>query len=268
MKIVLIGTGKMGCALAGGVLRSGLAGPGELVGVDQVETGREAFAAVAPESRWTSAGVEAVVGAEVVILAVKPNQVAGVLRELAPAAGAPLWVTVAAGVPLARYREVLGEGARVVRVMPNTPVLVNEGMAAYAVTAGVRPEEVAWVERLFGAVGRVVRVGESALDAVTAVSGSGPAYFYKIFAALARAGAEEGLEEAEALRMAAQTARGAAAMVLAGLGTPDELAAQVTSKGGTTEAALIRLEALGLAGVLAEAVRAAAKRSRELAAEA
>ncbi|GAB4242419.1 MAG: pyrroline-5-carboxylate reductase [Candidatus Methylacidiphilales bacterium] len=268
MKIALIGTGKMGCALVGGMLRSGLAAAEDLVGVDVTEAGRAAFLAVAPESRWTSAGAEAVRDASVVLLAVKPNQVRLVLQDLAPSAGTALWVTVAAGVPLARYVEILGSEARVVRVMPNTPVLVNEGMAAYAATGTVRPDDVAWVERLFNAVGRVVRVDESALDAVTAVSGSGPAYFYKMFAALAQAGAEEGLDEATALQLAAQTARGAAKMILDGQGTPEELAAQVTSKGGTTEAALIRLETLGLAGVVAEAVRAAARRSRELAAEA
>lgn len=258
----------MGCALAGGVLRAGLAAPEALVGVDQGEAGRDGFRRVAPDSPWTMEGKEAVRGAEVILVAVKPNQVAGVLGELASAAEAPLWVTVAAGVPLRRYQELLGVEARVVRVMPNTPVLVNEGMSAYAPTATVGAEELAWVERLFGAVGRVVRVAEEALDAVTAVSGSGPAYFYRIFAALARAGAEEGLEEEAALRLAAQTARGAAAMILEGRGTPEELAAQVTSKGGTTEAALLRLDTLGLQGVLAEAVRAAARRSRELAAEA
>ncbi|MFQ3670711.1 MAG: pyrroline-5-carboxylate reductase [Verrucomicrobiia bacterium] len=268
MKIVLVGTGKMGCALAGGVLRAGLALPGDLVGVDQTELAREGFAGAAPGARWTKDGAEVVGRAEVIVLAVKPNQVVGVLRELGPVAGSPLWVTVAAGVPLRRYLEVLGEAARVVRVMPNTPVLVNEGMTAYAATGTVREAERDWVERLFGAVGRVVQVKEEALDAVTAVSGSGPAYFFKIFAALAKAGAEEGLDEEEALRMVAQTARGAAAMVLEGLGSPEALAAQVTSKGGTTEAALIRMEALGLAGLMAEAVRAAARRSRELAGEA
>jgi pyrroline-5-carboxylate reductase len=264
MKIAFLGAGKMGSALAGGLVRSGMASAEEVTGHARSDVSQESFLRAVPGGRWESDVNEAVAGADVVVLGVKPAQMDNLIRSLKPGRADPLWITVAAGLKLSFYEERLGPMARIIRAMPNTPSVLGEGVTAYVGGKNVREEDVAWTNRFFSAVGLSIPVEEEWMEAVTAVSGSGPAYFYRIIGAMARAGTEEGLPADLALRLAAQTARGAAEMVLRGGATPEELVAQVASKGGTTEAALTRLDVLGLNGVMAEAVRAAAARARDL----
>ena len=265
MKVAVIGTGKIGCAITQGLIRSGLAKTADITGVARSELSREKFLAVHADLNWTTDIVQGVFNADVVLLGVKPAQILQILEKLAPAKPSTLYISVAAGVTLANMQSVLGKSARLVRAMPNTPVVVGEGVTAFTVAGGVSPEDVRWLQKMFGALGKAYEVTEAELDAVTALSGSGPAYFYVFIKALESAAVSEGLRSSLAREMAAQTALGAATMLLQGRASPDELIAQVKSKGGTTEAALNVFESKQLEITVMEAVTAAANRARELA---
>jgi pyrroline-5-carboxylate reductase len=174
-------------------------------------------------------------------------------------------VSIAAGIPIAALQGWLGEEIRIVRVMPNTPAMVGAGAAGIALgpTCDGRDADVA--RAIFEAVGSVELVEEHALDVVTALSGSGPAYFFYMIECLVRAAVEEGMPEEQAIRMASQTMYGAAKLLVESGETPALLRERVTSKGGTTAAALGAFQEHGLAAVVARGVKAAARRSRELA---
>jgi len=204
--------------------------------------------------------------ADVIVLAVKPQGAVGVLSDLAPALTARhLVISIAAGVTTAQLAAPLPDSVRVVRVMSNTPALVGAG--ATAVCAGPRatPDDLALVEELCGAVGRVVQVQETAMNAVTGLSGSGPAYIFVAIEALADAGVREGLSRDVAQQLAAQTVLGAAKLVLEGGEHPGQLKDRVTSPAGTTIAGIASLEADGFRSALIRAVRAAVARADELA---
>ena len=198
------------------------------------------------------------------MLCVKPNDALGALRALRMEAGEKLVISIVAGLQLAALQEAAGPGVRIVRVMPNTPALVNKGAAAYALGPMATGADAALTEKIFGAVGEVVCVQEHLLDVVTGLSGSGPAYIYVVIETLADAGVLLGLPRELALRLAAQTVAGAAEMVLKTGRHPAVLKDEVTSPGGTTIAGLEALEAAGLRSALLRAVRAATERSREL----
>jgi len=259
MKVGVVGVGNMGEALA-----RGLSAAGHQPYLFDLDRTRLA-AVAARHGASASADLGELVGVcDVIVLAVKPQQIDAVLADLRPLAGAQhLWISVAAGIPLARLAAGLGS-PRVVRVMPNTPALVGEGMSAFAAGPGVGAEDVAATTTLLSAVGRVAQVDEGALDAVTGLSGSGPAYAFVMIEALADAGVREGLPAALALELAAQTLRGAATLALQPGAHPAVLRQQVTSPAGTTAAGLAALERGGVRAALGEAVRAAAARSREL----
>jgi pyrroline-5-carboxylate reductase len=202
----------------------------------------------------------------IVILAVKPDQVGSVLAALQSALTADhLLISIAAGVPLARLAEPLDSGTRVVRVMPNTPALVGASASAYAMGEGTQPADAAVVQQIFAAVGEAFPVKEALLDAVTGLSGSGPAYACLVIEALSDGGVTAGLPREIATRLAAQTLLGTARMVLETGRLPAELREMVTSPGGTTVEGLHELETAGVRGALISAVRAAASKSRRLA---
>lgn len=207
---------------------------------------------------------ETVISGDVVVLAVKPQVMAQVLTEIAHGLTKQLVISVVAGVRLSRIIDVCGPQARVIRAMPNTPAMVGEGMTALAIGPGVKEEESACARQIFGSVGRVVSVDERLMDAVTGLSGSGPAYGFLMIEAMADGGVKMGLPRETANLLAAQTLLGAARMVLTTGQHPACLKDQVASPGGTTTAGLHRLEQGGLRGVLIDAVEAAAKRSQEL----
>ncbi|MFV0430277.1 MAG: pyrroline-5-carboxylate reductase [Arachnia sp.] len=203
--------------------------------------------------------------AETVILAVKPHQILAALRQIGPSLPDPtLVVSIAAGVTCARVAASLQPGQPVVRVMPNTPALVGQGMAGVCGGPSATPEHLARVVDLMSAVGRAIEVSESAMDALTALSGSGPAYLFYVADAMIEAGVHQGLSRAQARELVAQTIVGAGAMLAGSDRSAAELREQVTSPAGTTAAALRVLEDRGVRAGFLGAIQACAERSAEL----
>ena len=198
------------------------------------------------------------------MLAVKPRVTAAALKEIGKGLAKRLVISVVAGMPLMRIIEACGTQARVIRAMPNTPAMVGEGMTALAIGPDIQAAEVAVARNIFESVGKVVSVEERLIDAVTGLSGSGPAYVFLMIEAMADGGVKMGLSRETASLLAAQTVLGAARMVIETGQHPARLKDQVASPGGTTIAGLHRLEQGGLRGVLIDAVEAATKRSQEL----
>ena len=264
MRLGFIGVGKMGAALLGGALRTNFCRPEEVLVHDV-----HAPSAQATAERWpgvTVAGSNQAIFAEsdLILLCVKPQDVRATLESAAPAADDRLLVSIAAGVPLERLELWSENRHRAVRVMPNTPALIGQGASAFALGLRATEADAATVSALFGGIGVASKVKEEQLDAVTGLSGSGPAYIYTVIEALTDGGVLEGLPRPLALQLAAQTVAGAAAMVLQSGEHPAALRDQVTSPGGTTIAGVAKLEEKGLRSSLIEAVRAATQRSREL----
>jgi pyrroline-5-carboxylate reductase len=263
-RIAIIGAGRIGEALLSGLLSSGWRTRDEIV----VTTRSEARAAGLNERhgvRATTSNAEALEGAQLVVVAVKPQDIDALLAELAPVVTAQhLVVSVCAGITTGHLETALGPDVAVVRCMPNTPALVDEAMTAVA--AGTHADEAHLVtaETLLGAVGRVVRVPESQLDAVTALSGSGPAYFFYLVEAMIDAGILLGLPRALAAELIVQTAIGSAKMLRDSGEHPVQLREAVTSPGGTTISAIRELEIHGVRAALLAAIEAAARRSAEL----
>ncbi len=264
LTIGFLGAGKMGTALARGFINAGLVKAGHVIGSDPAPAARAAFAR---ETRARTAGSNAdvVKFARVIILAVKPDQVGGALAEIRGGfTGKHLLISIAAGIPIARLEGGLAAGSRVIRVMPNTPALVGAAAAAYALGKAAKPEDGRLAEKLLSAVGVALPVKESLLDAVTGLSGSGPAYVYLMIEGLSDGGVAAGLPRDVAVRLAAQTVMGAAKMVLDTGLHPGVLKDMVTSPGGTTIEGLHELEKARVRGALISAVRAAAEKSRKL----
>jgi pyrroline-5-carboxylate reductase len=262
MHIGFIGSGRMASALLEGILRAGIAPAADIVLTDKLPAAAEELARrTGGQARGSNSEVAA--DAEVLLLCVKPGDVPAALQEAGDLSG-KLLISIAAGVPLRRLSEWAAGTPRLIRVMPNTPALIGQGAAAYAAGEEATEEDVAAVERIFGAVGVVVRVKEELLDAVTGLSGSGPAFVYTVIEALADGGVLMGLPRDIALRLASQTVAGAAGMALQTGLHPAQLRDQVASPGGTTIAGLEALEDAGLRAALIGAVRAATERSGEL----
>jgi pyrroline-5-carboxylate reductase len=263
MNLGLIGCGKMASALLGGVLKAGVCVPGQ-VWVSDCQRAVATQLAAATGVHVVDANEAVAEASEVLLLCVKPQDAVAVLEVLRPQLAGKLVVSIAAGVSLAALQGAVGPEARVVRVMPNTPALVHRAASAYAMGSAATQEDAAVVERLFGAVGVVCRVKEGLLDAVTGLSGSGPAYGFLFMEALADGGVLMGLPRDMALRLAAQTLSGAAEMVLQTGQHPAVLRDQVASPGGTTIAGVEALELGGVRAGIIQAVRAAAERSQEM----
>lgn len=264
-KIAFLGAGRMATALAQGLIQAGLSKPHDLRASDPVRLAREQFAAAtgATVSQDNAACAE---GSDVVVLAVKPQHVAETLRGLkGRLTGEQLLMSVAAGVPLATLAAHAGEGPRLVRVMPNTPCLVGYGASAFALGRGATRADAELIARLLGSVGLARELDERLLDAVTGLSGSGPAFVYLVIEALSDGGVAMGLPRDVALELAAQTVRGAAEMVLVEKEHPGVLKDRVASPGGTTIAGLRALEDGRVRAALMAAVEAATRRSAELA---
>ena len=257
MKIAFLGAGKMATALAGG-----LSDDAALIAYDVSPSQLAAFRDQTGGEAATSIG-EAAAHADAVVIAVKPQVIGAVLPELDAAPGEALVVSIAAGVTLATLEGALPK-RRVVRVMPNTPSLVGCGAAAYARGHRATDADAELCRRLLESVGCVCEVAEPLLDAVTGLSGSGPAYGFVLIEALADAGVREGLPRELATMLAAQTMKGAAEMVLQTGTHPAALKDAVASPGGTTIAGLAALESHGGRAAVQAAVAAASQRSREL----
>jgi pyrroline-5-carboxylate reductase len=263
-RVGFVGAGNMGEALVKGLVEAGVVPP-EAIAVFDVLPERVRELERRYRVRLVADNLELVRHADVVVLAVKPQIMDGVVRELAPAVTRDkLIVSVAAGVSTARLRAALGREARLLRVMPNTPALVLEGATAIGRAAGLAPGDLETAEELFAAVGKTVVLDESLMDAVTGLSGSGPAYVALVVEALADGGVNMGLDRATALTLAIQTVLGTARLLRDTGRHPAVLKDMVSSPGGTTIAGIAALEAGGLRGALMRAVEHATLRSREL----
>jgi pyrroline-5-carboxylate reductase len=267
-KLVVVGGGKMGEALVAGLLAADWAAPDEIVIVEAFEPRRRELhsaAGVAGRHRGVTVAASAgeAPGAAGGIIAVKPGDVETACRALA-GAGVTRVLSIAAGVPLARLEEWLGAGVAVVRAMPNTAALIGAGAAAIAAGTDAGEADLAWAEEILQAVGTVVRVGESLLDAVTGLSGSGPAYIFLVAEALIEAGVLVGLPRPVSQQLAIQTLLGSARLLAESGQAPEALRAAVTSPGGTTAAGLRALEAAAVRSAFLDAVAAATERSRSL----
>lgn len=264
LRIGFLGAGKMASALASGLVKASVSTARDLIASDVIEDARTAFAK-AVGCRVTASNVEVAESADVLILAVKPDQISGVLKEMAGHIDdRHLIISIAAGVTIARLESHLREGIRIVRVMPNTPALVGASATAFALSQSAGPEDAAFAQRIFSAVGVAYQVKESLIDAVTGLSGSGPAYAYLMIEALSDGGVAAGLPRDVATKLAAQTLLGAAKMVLETGQHPGALKDMVTSPGGTTIEGLHELEKAGVRGGLMNAVRAASEKSKKL----
>ncbi len=264
LKIGFLGAGKMASALAKGFVASKIVTPQQIMASDVMEPARAAFAKEVGAAVAAS-NAEVMRFANVLILAVKPDQVANVLEEIQPlCTDEHLFISIAAGIPLTQLEAAFPIPARVIRVMPNTPALVGAGASGYALGSHATAEDGKLAQQLLSAVGVAFAVKESLLDAVTGLSGSGPAYVFQIIQAMSDGGVAAGLPREVATRLAAQTLLGSAKMVLETGLHPAVLKDMVTSPGGTTIEGLHQLEKGALSGTLINAVRAAAEKSRKL----
>ena len=266
-RLCFIGGGQMAEAMIKAVTSRGLMPPESIACSEPLEARRNYL-----KERYGIAvfhdNKEAVKGAEAIVLAVKPQVMDEVLAELKPAATpAQLVISIAAGVRLSRLESGLEKGARVIRVMPNTPVLVQEGAAGICRGTNATDDDMQRALELFRAVGKAVEVPETLMDAVTGLSGSGPAYCFTFIEALIQAGIREGLSRPVASELAIQTVLGSARMCQETGRHPEELVSMVTSPGGTTIHGMYHLYRGGLFGIVMDAVKAASERSRKLGGE-
>ena len=254
----------MATALGRGSVQSGLVAAAQVLAADPSEEARRAFAEQIPGAQLTNDNQQLLVEADVVVLAVKPQVMPNALAQLAPhAADRHLFISIAAGVTLDKLAEMLPAG-KIVRVMPNTPCLIGLGASCFSLGRLATSTEAELVKQILNSVGTATQVEEAMLDAVTGLSGSGPAFVYTVIEALAKGGVDMGLPPELALSLAAQTTRGAAELLLNTQHTPAELREQVTSPGGTTLAGLEMLAKLEGADALQAAVVAATRRATEL----
>lgn len=262
LELGIIGGGNMAEAVLGGMIGGGIVRASDVVVSDPDPARRQAMSrigvAVASENRAAATRI-------CILLAVKPQVMAEVLDEIAQTvASQAVVISIAAGITTSFIDERLGGAGRIVRVMPNTPMLVGAGMSA--ITAGPRAtdDDVQLAQRIFACGGKVVVVPERMMDAVTAVSGSGPAYLFYLIEAMIDAGVAEGLEAETAVTLAVQTCAGAVELLKKTDQSPQQLRARVTSPGGTTQRAIESLDSSGVKESLITAIHAAAARSREL----
>jgi pyrroline-5-carboxylate reductase len=264
-KLAIIGAGNMAASIVDGVLGTGLLDPDALLLTNRSHGKLERLAA-----RWgvrtSYDNAEAAAWSDTLLVAVKPVDMRDALTSLAGQVEGKLIISVAAGVGIGQVQGWLGAPAQpVVRVMPNTPAQVGEGMSAWAASPAVTAEHRVWVCRLLGALGReILMADESLLDQVTAISGSGPAYLFYLAEMLIDSAQQIGLSADESRELVLQTIWGAAKMLRQGTATPDSLRRAVTSKGGTTEAALAAFAEGDLPGVISRGVHAAYHRGGEI----
>lgn len=260
--LAVIGGGKMGEAIVSGLLAAGAVDASRVAVAEPSAVRRGELAPLGV--RVVSDGSDALAGADVVILAVKPQIISAVVAELSEALAPALVISIAAGISCARLESELPAGTAVVRVMPNTPAMVGAGMAVVSGGTEADADQVELARSLFAAIGRSIVVEERYQDAATAISGSGPAYFALVVDALARGGVAQGLSRAVAEELAIQTMFGTATLLARSGQHPEALIDAVASPGGTTIAALGELERRGVRSAFADAVAVAVRRSKEL----
>ena len=264
LRLGFLGAGQMAGALAKGWLAAGLISPTSCKASDPFTEARSRFQQQTG-CATTADNRDVIASSDVIVVAVKPQTIPAMLGELRDAVTARhLIISIAAGVPLKRLAESLTPDCRLVRVMPNTPCLLGASASGFAAGPGAQPADIALVEKLFNAVGKAFALPEHLLDAVTGLSGSGPAYVYVMIESLADGGVRMGLPRDVAMTLAAQTVLGSARMVLETKQHPASLKDAVASPGGTTIAGLHALELGGFRGAIMDAVEAATKRSIEL----
>jgi len=263
-RIGFLGAGKMATALARGFVRAGLVTSEHVLASDPNEAACQEFTKEVG-AKTTAFNPDIVRFSEVVILGVKPDQVGPVLTEIRSGfTEKHLLISLAAGVTLTKLESILGAGSRIIRVMPNTPAIIGESASGFALGRSALAEDGQLALKLLSAVGVACQLKESMLDAVTGLSGSGPAYVYLFIEALSDGGVAAGLPRDVATRLAAQTVMGAARMVLETGLHPGALKDMVTSPGGTTIEGVHQLEDGKFRGTVINAVRSASDRSRQL----
>jgi pyrroline-5-carboxylate reductase len=264
LTIGFLGAGKMATALAKGFIHANLASPKQIIASDPVEAAQNYFAKETG-AKIAKNNSEVARFANVLVLAVKPGNVGELLEEIrGEFSEKHLLISIAAGVTISKLENALGGKARVIRVMPNTPALVGSSATAFALGKLATANDAKLAEKLFSAVGIAFQLKESLLDAVTGLSGSGPAYVYLMIEALSDGGVAAGLPRDVATKLAAQTVLGSAQMVLQTGQHPGVLKDAVTSPGGTTIEGLHELEKGKVRGAFINAVRAAAEKSKKL----
>lgn len=262
MKLLLVGAGKMATAIGRGLVEKRVLSATDLLAADVSPAARQAFAA-ATGAVCAESALPLAPSADVLVLAVKPQVARDAALSLAAAGGGKLVISICAGLTVATLGSWFGHN-RIIRVMPNTPLMVGKGASVFACGAGVNDADRKIAENIFGTLGVVCELPEEKIDAVTALSGSGPAYVFEMIQGLVEAGVAAGLPAGVALDLTAQTVAGAAEMVQRKLGTPDELRVAVTSPGGTTAAGLAEFAKADFRGLLKKVVLAARDRSLEL----
>jgi len=261
--LIIVGGGRIGAALARGLVAASFCAPADMAVVESVKERREELAVELDCEILASLELDHVGPASGVVLCVKPDQAEGAAR-LIGACGATRLLSVVAGLSTARLEAVMPQPVAVVRAMPNTPVLVGKGASAVAGGAHVTKDDLDWASSVLGSVGVVVRLAERHLDAVTGLTGSMPAYLYLVVEALIEAGVHQGLTREVSHDMVIASFEGAGALLARSGETPEELRSQVTSPGGTTAAGLRMLEGRAVRAAFLEAVAAATERSRQL----
>jgi pyrroline-5-carboxylate reductase len=266
MQVGLIGCGKMGQALALGAIRSGSLEAENLHVFDPIPAAVDQL--LSDTSAHASPALSSLISAcEVLLLCVKPGDIQTVLEQVADSeksANDLLILSIAAGVTISQMESLVAGKARIIRAMPNTPALVGEGAAAYSLGSQANDEDATFAKSLLGSVGTVHEVKESLMDAVTGISGSGPAYVFTFIEALADGALLEGIPRDQALALATQTVLGAATLVRDSGSLPAELRDRVTSPGGTTISGLAALETGAFRSTIINAVSSATRRSKEL----
>ncbi len=263
-RICFIGGGQMAEALIKGLLQKDVFGPDEIFCSEPLKERRKYLEKEYGITTFSD-NKKAVQDVQIVLLAVKPQVMDLVLKDLKNAIkDKHLVISIAAGVTLKRLKGLLGKKTRIIRVMPNTPALVLEGAAAISRSESATDDDVKRALSIFGAVGKAVEVEESLMDAVTGLSGSGPAYCFQFIEAMIQAGIREGLSRPVASMLAIQTVLGSAKMCLETGRHPMELLSMVTSPGGTTIQGIYQLERSGFSGIVMDAVGEATRRSKEL----
>ena len=268
-RIGFIGTGHIARALARGFLRTQLVKKEQIFGFDINSEAIQKFVEQTGSPKVDSTK-DLVAQSDVVFLAVKPQQMGEVLRSIGALRASgfnPLWITVAAGMPIKTYLKEMGNTVRLVRVMPNAPCRVGEGASGFAVSEGIKPGDTELVTELLSTVGMAIQVPERQLDAVAGLSGSGPAYVYLMIEAMADGGVKMGLSRELAIQLATHTVKGAASVLLHTNDHPGVLKDKVCSPRGTTISGVHALEQSGFRASVMGAVEAATLRSREMGAE-
>lgn len=265
MNLAIIGLGKMGEAILDSILNNKILEADQIIAADKkFSEANFELPAKYKNLKITADNKKAVLEADYIILAVKPQIIKFVLDDLKNLIASKVVISIAAGIKTKTLEKYLGLKTKIVRAMPNTPALVAEAVTALYFSDSVQADEIALVEKIFKSMGKIVRIPENKMDAVTGLSGSGPAYAYLFIEALADAGVLNGLARDSSIKLAAQTLKGAAEMVLQTAKHPAELKDSVTSPGGTTIAALAVLEENNFRSALIKAVTKSVQCSQEL----